>query len=150
MLPARRHEISRLEAFSDAVFACFIPLLGIRLAVTPGELTRIFAISGTGFVVLFTVFGLLSLHAYRQRDQQLGPLEMFDVRAAGGGHLVSAGIGALATLIALLAATRWGVRSRFTYFLKGPGHWMHGARAGRRRQALEARLQGVTAAAATG
>ena len=140
-----------LKFLFTAEFSFFIPLLGIRLAVTPSELTRIFAIYGTGFVVLFTVFGLLYLHAYRKRDQlRLGPLEIFDVRAAGGGHLVSAGVGALATLIALLAPTRWAVLSGFTYFLMGPGHWMYGARAGRRRKALEARLQSIPTAPATG
>ncbi len=33
MLPARRHEISRLEAFSDAVFAFALTLLVVSLDI---------------------------------------------------------------------------------------------------------------------
>ena len=44
-----------------------------------------------GFVVIFLMFGLLYLQAYRKRDElKLTPLEVFDTRAAGGEHLVSA------------------------------------------------------------
>jgi uncharacterized membrane protein len=42
LLPARRHEISRLEAFSDAVFAFALTLQVVSLGVTSGRRRRAF------------------------------------------------------------------------------------------------------------
>jgi len=131
-----------LKFLFTATFSFFIPLLGISMRITPPQLARIFAIYGIGFVVLFSMFWLLYRHAYRRRDTLgLGPLEVFDVRESGGAHLVSASVGALATLIALVAPSPWPVFSGFTYFLMGPAHWLYGVRSGRRRKALADRLQ---------
>jgi len=41
MLPRRRHEISRLEAFSDAVFAFALTLLVVSLDVRSFPASRI-------------------------------------------------------------------------------------------------------------
>jgi uncharacterized membrane protein len=131
-----------LKFLFTAAFSFFIPVLDINLRVTPSELTRIFAIYGMGFVVLFSMFALLYLQAYRKRDVlKLGPLAVLDVRESGGAHLVSAAVGLVATAIALVAPQRLAVLSGFTYFLMGPAHWAYGVRAGRRRKALEMRLQ---------
>jgi uncharacterized membrane protein len=137
-----------LKFLFTAAFSFFIPVLGINLNVTPVEITQIFAIYGTGFAVLFSLFALLYLRAYRKRETlQLGPLEVFDVRESGGEHLVSAVIGALATAIALFAPLQIAVLSGFTYFLMGPAHWAYGVRAERRRKKLEARLDDTAASA---
>jgi uncharacterized membrane protein len=132
-----------LKFLFTAAFAFFLPALHLEpLRVTPPELARIFAIYGGGFVVLFAVFALLYLQAYRKRDELgLDPIEVFDVREALGAHLLSASVGALATLIALLAPFPLSVMSGFTYFLMGPSHWIYGVRSGRRRKSLEARLE---------
>jgi len=130
-----------LKFLFTAFFAYFIPLLDIRLRVQPAQLGTIFAIYGIGFIVIFLMFGLLHLHAYRRRSVLgLSPLEVFDVRATGGEHLVSAGVGALATAIALFAPAPYPVYSGFAYFLMGPAHWTYGVRTGRRRRALERQL----------
>jgi Endosomal/lysosomal potassium channel TMEM175 len=130
MLPARRHEITRVEAFSDAVFAFALTLLVVSLEV-PDSYDKL----GAGFVVIFLMFGLLYLQAYRKRDElKLTPLEVFDTRAAGGEHLVSVSIGALATLVALTTPPPYPVFSGFTYFLMGPAHWIYGMRIGKRRR----------------
>ena len=135
-----------LKFLFTAAFSFFIPALRLaRPEIRPEQLGTIFGIYGAGFVVLFLMFGLLYLHAYRRRHQlRLSPLDIFDVRAAGGEHLVSAGVGALATLIAFLAPPPFPVFSGFTYFLMGPAHWIYGVRAGRRRKALEQQLSNRT------
>src|SRR5687767_11027627 len=58
MLPPRRHEISRLEAFSDAVFAFALTLLVVSLDVPTSyaELMKLIA----GFVPFAASFSLLT------------------------------------------------------------------------------------------
>src|SRR5688500_12935410 len=91
-----------LKFLFTAAFSFFIPALGIKLGLTPGQLPRIFAIYGAGFVVLFTMFALLYLQAYRwRRELHLTPLDEFDVRQSIGEHLVSAGVGLVAIAVAL-------------------------------------------------
>ena len=125
-------------------FSFFIPVLNVtRASITPPQLARIFAIYGLGFVVLFLMFALLYGRAWRKRAALgLTELEAFDTRRSAGEHLVSAGVGVLATLIALLAPWPFPVFSGFSYFLMGPAHWIYGVRTGRRRKSLEARLDG--------
>lgn len=127
-----------LKFLFTAAFSFFIPILGINLRVTPPQLAIIFAIYGAGFVVLFLMFGLLHLQAYRRRHELgLSRLDIFDVRASGGAHLVSASVGALATGVALFAPAPYPVFSGFTYCLMGPAHWIYGMRTGKLRKALE-------------
>ncbi|MGH9374190.1 MAG: hypothetical protein ACRD15_21965 [Vicinamibacterales bacterium] len=165
MLPARRHEIARLEAFSDAVFAFaltllfvvrfyvyplkfpftaafsfFMLVLGIRLQSSPDQIANIFAIYGAGFIVLFGMFALLYRHAHTTRDElRLDAMELFDLRASGGAHGVSMAVGARATGVAAIAPPQLAVFSGVISFLMGPAHWVY-VRVQRRRLALEARL----------
>ena len=126
-----------LKFLFTAFFALFMPVLGIRIPVRPQQLGTIFAIYGAGFIVIFLIFGLLYLHAYRRRDELgLTPLEVFDTQTAGGEHLVSASIGALATIVALAAPDPYPAYSGFTYFLMGPAHWVYGRRVSTRRTQL--------------
>jgi Endosomal/lysosomal potassium channel TMEM175 len=222
LLPERRHEVSRVEAFSDAVFAFALTLLVVSLDVpnsydelaklmagfapfacsftlltwiwyehniffrrygmqdglvvavnaallfvvlfyvyplkflftsafsflipalrmpgpqlTSRELGRIFAIYGAGFVALFLIFGLLYLLAYRSRHTLgLSPVEVFDVKAAAGAHMVSVGVGLAAIVVALLAPGYTTGMSGFTYFLMWPAHAVYGSRVRRQRKAL--------------
>lgn len=127
-----------LKFLFTAAFSFFLPVLEIRLSVTPPQLARIFAIYGAGFVVLFGMFALLYLQAYRKRRELgLSALEVFDTRTALGAHLVSVAIGLIATGVALFAPMPIPLFSGFTYFLMGPGHWLFGVSAGRRRKSLE-------------
>ena len=128
-----------LKFLFTVFFSYVLPVVGTQVEIQPRQLGTLFAIYGGGFVVIFLMFGLLYLHAYRKRyELGLTALEVFDTRAAGGEHLVSASIGALATAVALFAPSPLPVFSGFTYFLMGPAHWFYGARVERRRKAIEA------------
>jgi uncharacterized membrane protein len=127
MLPVRRHEISRLEAFSDAVFAFALTLLVVSLDV-PKSYDELMALMA-GFVPFAASFALLTWIWYEHN--------LFFRRASLGAHLVSATVGAIATGIALFAPMPLPVFSGFTYFLMGPAHWVFGLSSSRRRRALE-------------
>jgi uncharacterized membrane protein len=219
VLPARRHEISRLEAFSDAAFAFALTLLVVSLDVPRsygeliglmkgfpsfaccfallvwiwhehnmffrryglqdsltvflngvllfvvlfyvyplkfmfdsmfaqmlpgaypnlqrmnlGQLSTAATIYALGFVVMFVMFALLYGHAYRKRAElQLDPLEVFDVKWFGASHLVSAGVGLVAAIVALAAPPQFAPLSPACFGLMGPAHWYFANRMERRR-----------------
>jgi uncharacterized membrane protein len=135
-----------LKFLFTAAASFFIPALAIGVRVQPEQLARIFAIYGAGFILIFALFALLYRQAYQKRKAlDLTELEAFDARRSAGEHLVSVGIGVLATLIAV--ATPWPIPvfSGFVYFLMGPAHWIYGVRTGRRRKALGVALSGTPA-----
>ena len=69
-------------------------------------MSRIFAIYGAGFVLLFLLFALLYAHAYRKRDsaRRSPPLEVFDAKAAAGRTSSALAVGLVAWRRAARAA----------------------------------------------
>ena len=113
--------------------------------MTLHELARASTIYGFGFFVLMSLFTLLYLHAYRQRQElRLTALESFDARTLAGHHSVSAAVGLFAMLFALLGPRELAFLSPSSFALMGPGHWWYGKRTARRRDAFIARMGGNT------
>jgi uncharacterized membrane protein len=130
-----------LKFMFDSMFAQLMPgwFPGVQRMSLP-QLANASAIYGLGFLVLLTMFALLYLHAYRRREPLgLTPLEVFDVKMYAGHHLVSASAGLLALLVAVAAPLRFAPLSPMCFGLMGPGHWLFGQIAAKRRLALERR-----------
>ena len=117
-----------LKFMFDSMFAQMMPGAYPELQrMSLAQLSRASAIYGLGFVVLFVMFTLLYGRAYSKRvELQLDALEMFDVKAFAGHHLVSASVGVIATAMALLAPLQLAPLSPMCFALMGPGHWLYG------------------------
>jgi uncharacterized membrane protein len=131
-----------LKFMFDSGFAHFIPQAsrGV-IPMTLGQLSRASAIYGLGYVAVFLMFGLLYHHAYRKR-QELGlePTEIFNVKVFAGQQLVSAGVGLLVVLIALLTPRRYAFVSPMAFILMWPAHALYQSRIKKKRKVLEGRF----------
>jgi hypothetical protein len=141
-----------LKFMFDSMFAMFIPdaypdLKGMSL----GQLSRASAIYGLGFVAMFLMFALLYGHAWRKRAElELTPGEIFDLKTFAGHHLVSAGVGAIAFLVAVAAPLRFAPFSPMCFALMGPAHWYYGKRVEKRRPEIDAAVREVPEQRPTG
>jgi len=130
-----------LRFMFDSFAAQMIPALRPALGVAPmrfEELANASAVYGLGFLVLFLIYAALYWHAWRKAEVlQLSPLERFDARMYATHHLLSAGVGALALLVALLAPLQIVFISPMMFALMGPVHWWYGRHAATRRAAVE-------------
>jgi uncharacterized membrane protein len=114
----------------------FMPGVGGALQVRVGELPWLFAVYGLGFVSIFVLFALLYVRAHAKREELgLDAAEVREMRLFAGAHLVSAGVGLLSVLVALLAPVRLSPFAGFVYFLMGPAHYAYGTWMARRRRA---------------
>jgi hypothetical protein len=134
-----------LKFMFDSMFAQFIPAL--RNVVKPmsfEQLANASAIYGLGFVVLFVLFALLYHQAYRKRSLLgLTPVEIFDVKSFATHHLLSAAVGGVAFLAALLLPLQLAFLSPTCFGLMGPLHWAYGSYRERHRKAFERQLSGA-------
>lgn len=126
-----------LKFMFDSMFALFVPapktmkpVAGMQL----WQLANASAVYGLGFLLLFLLFALLCHRAYRLRDRlALDAGEVYDLRTEIGHHLISAGIGGLALVYALVAPLGVVFVSPMLFALMGPGHYWWGTRRSRRR-----------------
>jgi hypothetical protein len=91
---------------------------------------------------VFLLFALLYRHAYRRRDAlQLTPSGAFEARLEMGEQLVSAAVGSVASLWALLAPRTYTLvsMSGFMYMLMAPAHTLYGYWHGKQRRAFAER-----------
>jgi len=134
----------------DSGFANFLPMerQGV-VRMTLGQLSRASAIYGLGFVALFVMFGLLYQHAYKRRHELgLSPLEVFNVRSFAGQQIVSAAVGLVVVLIAVVTPRRYAYISPTAFILMWPAHSFYEVWTQRKRKAFEAQLPPEPTAAA--
>lgn len=105
----------------------------------PGQGTSLMLIYGIGFIVVWTVLGLMYLNVLRQRAaMRLTQLEVFEARAGAIYHAATVAVGVLSILIVAIGGDRAAAWSGISYALLGPVHGVVGAALGIRRSRFQA------------
>lgn len=105
---------------------------------TAGQVDTVFVIYGAGFALMALLLVGLNAHAYRLRDElDLDPLERLDTRSEIVSWLLTAAVGALSVVVALLELGAPG-SAGWVYMLMPILLPMWGVLHGRRRARLEA------------
>ncbi len=110
--------------------------------ITGAQMAPMLVIFGLGYVAIFFVFGLLYLHAYRQRAAlELNELELFDTRTELQANLLNVGVGLISIILATWGGRGAGGLAGMCYpLLLAPALTLHGIYSGRRRRPLEQRF----------
>lgn len=131
-----------LKFMFDSMFARWIPSRNEPVRMALFELANASAIYAAGFVVMMLMFVLLYSRAYAKREAlALTALEVFDLKALRGHHLVSVGVGAISLALALWAPLNWAPLAPAALGLMGPGHGLWAVRHNKARRALQARIE---------
>ena len=115
-----------------------LPGGGTETAIETAQIPLLFLIYGAGLMALYLLLAWMYAHAYRRRAAlDLTPLEIFDTRASIRSHLLSAGIGAISAVLALLLPLHLVGLAGYVYFLFGPVLAIHGSWTGKKRKRVE-------------
>ena len=126
-----------LKFMFDSMFARWMPTRNGPVPMALFELANASAVYAAGFVVMMLMFVLLYSRAYAKRQElALDDLEIFDLKALRGHHMVSVGVGAISLAIAMLAPLAWAPLAPAALTLMGPGHGLWAFRHTRARRAL--------------
>jgi uncharacterized membrane protein len=107
-----------------------------QAVMRPGQTPLLFVIYGLGFATVFGLLLLLYLHAYRSRvTLRLSPLVIYQTQAAIWVYALTAAVGVLSVVIALLWPDQAGLGG-FAYFLIAVPSTVAGTLVGRRRRAI--------------
>jgi hypothetical protein len=106
------------------------------------ELANASAIYAAGFILMMLMFVLLYTRALAKRHALgLSELEVFELKALRGHHIVSVSVGFVSLAIAALAPLAWSPFSPAALALMGPGHGLWAFHHNRARAALAARIE---------
>lgn len=137
-----------LKFMFDSLFARWLPTRNEPVRMALFELANASAIYAAGFVVMMLMFVLLYSRAYAKRQELgLSDLDVFDLKALRGHHIVSVTVGFISLAIALWAPLHWSPYSPAALGLMGPGHGLWAARHNKARRGLIARVDDTPAAA---
>jgi uncharacterized membrane protein len=106
-------------------------------AIVEGQMSTLMIIYSTGYVVIFLVFVLLHLHAYRYRESlDLSPLEVFDTRSTIYENLINMAVGLSSILLVTLGGEKMAGWSGLVYFMLGPAMTINGVARVKKRKAM--------------
>ena len=126
-----------LKFMFDSMFARWMPTRNEPARMQLFELANASAVYAAGFVVMMVMFVLLYTRALRKRETLgLSDLEVFDLKALRGHHLVSVTVGFVSLAIALWAPLGWAPLAPAALALMGPGHGLWAMRHSRARRAI--------------
>jgi hypothetical protein len=106
---------------------------GVQAAlVRDDQMGALMIVYGLGFTLVFVLFTLMYLHAWRRRDVlELNDVERYLTRQGLVSHSLSSGVGLLSIGLAWFSDSSLGFAlSGFAYFLMWPLHMWHGWRTG--------------------
>jgi len=137
-----------LKFMFDSMFARWMPGRHGLVQMELFELANASAVYAAGFVVMMLMFVLLYSRAHAKREALgLSELEVFDLKALRGHHLVSVTVGFVSLAIALWAPLSWAPFAPAALGLMGPGHGLWAVRHTRVRRARFERGAGVAVVA---
>ncbi len=109
-------------------------------AILTSQVGELFIIYSGGFALVWLVFGLMHLHAYRQREAlALNPVERLLTRAEIGRCLALIAVAMVSILIASFASGGFVAFAGWIFGLIGPVEGIHGWSVRRRKERLIAR-----------
>jgi uncharacterized membrane protein len=131
-----------LKFMFDSMFARWMPGRNPPAPMQLFELANASAIYAAGFIVMMLMFVLLYTRAHARRAALgLNELDVFDLKALRGHHIVSVTVGVLSLAIAAWAPVSWSPLAPMALGLMGPGHGLWAVHHNRARRALLARLE---------
>jgi cytochrome c biogenesis protein CcdA len=103
--------------------------------IEPGQTATLMIVYGAGFLLVFLYFALLYGHAYKKRMHlDLNNGEIFDTISGLQGHVMEAGIGLVAVVLALFIGNSNPLLSSVPYWFIGPIMTLHGVRRGKDKE----------------
>jgi uncharacterized membrane protein len=126
-----------LKYVMNVAFRSIAPQAHLEAPANALEVSRLFVVYGLGYMAVFTIMALLYRRALaKRRELSLSPRQIFEARVHAGAHLLSAGVGLVSVLWALLAPRDWPALAGLLYFLMAPVQTVYGTKVGRRRRLL--------------
>ncbi len=101
-------------------------------SIKSGQMALLMTIYGVGYIIIYSIFLLLYLHALRQKGKlQLTPSEIFDTRTKIFAQLILISIGFGSILLAMILPERMAGVSGMFYMMIGPAFWWYYSRRGK-------------------
>jgi len=121
----------------NVAFRWIAPQPHLEAPANSVEVSRLFVVYGLGYMAVFVIIALLYRRAWtKQKELSLTPAEVFNARMYAGAHLLSAGVGLLSVIWALVTPGNWPSTAGLVYFLMAPVQTIYGSRMGRKRRLL--------------